>query len=160
MCRLKVLISGHRHYWGRRGWGVTSGSAVMGLNCHHLQVQCGPVLCRLSMFGSLCWAGNNSKFDRRLEKTVKKRNKTSRSCRRKAAGQFKDTVKKRKKKRLHQTNRNMNWSYKANKTRLWLQTQQQQLSVRFLLPKTNTPRYKASFLPSVLSVFNENYNRH
>ena len=30
----------------------------------------------------------------------------------------------------------------------------------FLLPKTNTNRYKASFLPSSLSVFNEKYNRH
>ena len=33
-------------------------------------------------------------------------------------------------------------------------------SGRFLPHKTNTNRYKASFLPSVLSVFNENYNRH
>ena len=33
-------------------------------------------------------------------------------------------------------------------------------SGRFLLPKTNTSRYKASFLPSDLSVFNDNYNRH
>ena len=33
-------------------------------------------------------------------------------------------------------------------------------SGRFLLPKTNTDRYKASFLPSPLSVFNENYNSH
>ena len=31
---------------------------------------------------------------------------------------------------------------------------------RFLLPKTNTNRYKASLLPSALSVFNENYNSH
>ena len=33
-------------------------------------------------------------------------------------------------------------------------------SGRFLLPRTNTNRYKASFLPSVLSVFNENYTSH
>ena len=33
-------------------------------------------------------------------------------------------------------------------------------SGRFLLPRTNTNRYKASFLPSALSVFNENYNGH
>ena len=31
-------------------------------------------------------------------------------------------------------------------------------SGRFLLPKTNTNRHKASFLPSALTVFNENYN--
>ena len=31
---------------------------------------------------------------------------------------------------------------------------------RFLLPKTNTNRYKAPFLPSALSVFNENCNSH
>ena len=30
-------------------------------------------------------------------------------------------------------------------------------SRRFLFPKTNTNCYKASFLPSALSVFNENY---
>ena len=30
----------------------------------------------------------------------------------------------------------------------------------FLLPRTNTNRYKASFLPSALSVFNENYTSH
>ena len=32
-------------------------------------------------------------------------------------------------------------------------------SGRFLLPQ-NTNRYKASFLHSALSVYNENYNRH
>ena len=31
---------------------------------------------------------------------------------------------------------------------------------RFLLPKTNTNRYKASFPPSALSVFKENYDSH
>ena len=30
-------------------------------------------------------------------------------------------------------------------------------SGRFLLPRTNTNRYKASFLPSALSVFNERF---
>ena len=33
-------------------------------------------------------------------------------------------------------------------------------SGRFLLPRTNTNRYKASFLPSALTVFNENYTSH
>ena len=33
-------------------------------------------------------------------------------------------------------------------------------SGRFLLPETNTNHYKASFLPSALSVCNENYNSH
>ena len=33
-------------------------------------------------------------------------------------------------------------------------------SGRFLLPRTNTNRYKASFLPSAPSVFNENYSSH
>ena len=33
-------------------------------------------------------------------------------------------------------------------------------SGRFLLPRTNTNRYKGSFLPSALSVFNENYTSH
>ena len=33
-------------------------------------------------------------------------------------------------------------------------------SGRFLLPKTNTNRYKASFLLSALSVFNENDKSH
>ena len=31
---------------------------------------------------------------------------------------------------------------------------------RFSLQRTNTNRYKASFLPSALSVFNENYTSH
>ena len=33
-------------------------------------------------------------------------------------------------------------------------------SRRFLLPRTNTNHYNASFLPSALSVFNENYTSH
>ena len=33
-------------------------------------------------------------------------------------------------------------------------------SGRFLLLRTNTNRYKASFLPSALSIFNENYTSH
>ena len=33
-------------------------------------------------------------------------------------------------------------------------------SGRFLLPRTNTNRYKPSFLPSALSVFSENYASH
>ena len=33
-------------------------------------------------------------------------------------------------------------------------------SGRFLLLRTITNRYKASFLPSALSVFNENYTSH
>ena len=33
-------------------------------------------------------------------------------------------------------------------------------SGRFSLPKTNTNRYKASFLPSALSIFNENYDSY
>ena len=33
-------------------------------------------------------------------------------------------------------------------------------SGRVLLPRTNTNRYKASFLPSALSVFIENYTSH
>ena len=33
-------------------------------------------------------------------------------------------------------------------------------SGRFLLPRINTNRYKASFLPSALSVFKENHTSH
>ena len=33
-------------------------------------------------------------------------------------------------------------------------------SGRFLLPRTNANRYKASFLPWALSLFNENYISH
>ena len=33
-------------------------------------------------------------------------------------------------------------------------------SGRFLLPRTNINRYKASFLLSALSAFNENYTSH
>ena len=39
-------------------------------------------------------------------------------------------------------------------------SRQSNRSGRFLLPRTNTNCYKASFLPSALSVFNEIYTLH
>ena len=44
--------------------------------------------------------------------------------------------------------------------RHYLDSRRRNRSGRFLLPRTNTNRYKASFLPSALSVFNENYTSH
>ena len=47
------------------------------------------VISSIIMYGSVCWGGNISNFDRRrLEKIVKKKKKKSRSCYGNAIGQF------------------------------------------------------------------------
>ena len=59
-----------------RSFGIYSGMLVTLYNA---------VICSIIMYGSVCWGGNISKFDReRLEKIVKK----SRSCCGNAIGQF------------------------------------------------------------------------
>ena len=60
-----------------RSFGVNSGILVTFYNA---------VMCSIIVYGSVCWGGNISKFDRgRLEKIVKKK---SRSCCGNAIGQF------------------------------------------------------------------------
>ena len=62
-----------------RSFGVNSGMLVTFYNV---------VICSITVFGSVCWGGNISKFDRgRLEKIVKKKKKI-RSCCGNATGQF------------------------------------------------------------------------
>ena len=48
----------------------------------------------------------------------------------------------------------------AHPMRRYFDSRRSNRSGRFSLPKTNTNRYKASFLPSAPSVFNENYDSH
>ena len=45
----------------------------------------------------------------------------------------------------------------THQTRHYLDSRHSNRSGRFLLPRSNTNHYKASFLPSALSVFNKNY---
>ena len=44
--------------------------------------------------------------------------------------------------------------------RIYFDSRHSSRSGRFSLPRTNTNRYKALFLPLALSVFNENYTSH
>uniref|UniRef100_UPI003AF4E3BD alkylated DNA repair protein domain-containing protein n=1 Tax=Thiolapillus sp. TaxID=2017437 RepID=UPI003AF4E3BD len=63
-----------------RSFGVNSGMLVTFYNA---------VICSIIVYGSVCWGGNISKFDRgRLEKIVKKKKKKSRLCCGNAIRQF------------------------------------------------------------------------
>ena len=99
-------------------------------------------------FGSVCWGGNISKLDRgRLEKIVKKAGHVVG----KPLDSFKTLHEKRLYKKLMQI-----LNDPTHPMRHYFDSRRG----RFLLPRTNTNRYKASFLPSALSVFNENYTSH
>ena len=52
------------------------------------------------------------------------------------------------------------WRSCYDPMRHYLDSRRSNRSGGFLLPRTNTNRYKASFLTSALSVFNENYTSH
>ncbi len=126
-----------------RSFGVNSDMLVTFYNA---------VICSIIMFDSVCWGGNISKLDRgRLEKIVKKaghivgkpldslRLYTKRDCTQKLMQILNDPT---------------------HPIRHYLDSRRSNMSGRFLLPRTNTNRYKVSFLPSALSVFNENYTSH
>ena len=70
------------------------------------------VICSIIVVGSVCWAGNISKFDRGgLEKIVKKADHVF--------GMPLDSFKTLYEKRLlKKTNANIKWSYTPNETRL------------------------------------------
>ena len=105
------------------------------------------VICSIIMFGSVCWGGNISKLDRgRLEKIVKKAGHVVE----KPLDSFKTLHEKRLYIKLMQILNDPTHPMRHYFDR----------SGRFLLPRTNTNRYKASFLPSALSVLNENYTSH
>ena len=104
------------------------------------------------MFCSVCWGGNISKLDRgRLEKIVKKAGHVVG----KPLDSFKTLHEKRLYRKLMQILNNL-----THPMRHYFDSRRSNRSRRFLLPKTNTNRYKALFLPSALSVFNENYTSH
>ena len=101
------------------------------------------------MFGSVCWGGNISKLNRgRLEKIVKKVGHVE--------GKPLDSFKTLHEKRLYRKLKQI-LNDPTHLVRHCFECRRSNRSGRFLLPRTNTNRYKASFLPSALSVFNENY---
>ena len=96
--------------------------------------------------------GNISKLDRgRLEKIVKKASHV--------VGKPLDSFKISHEKRLYRKLMQM-LNDPTHLMRHYFDSRHSNRSGRFLLPRTNTNRYKASFLPSALSVFNENYTSH
>ena len=106
------------------------------------------------MFDSVCWGGNISKLDRgRLEKIVKK--KKAGYVVEKPLDSFKSLLEKRLYRKLTQI-----LNDPTHPMRHYFDSRRSNRSGRFLLPRTNTNRYKGSLLPSALSVFNENYTNH
>ena len=115
------------------------------------------VICSIIIFGSVCWGENISKLARgRLEKIVKKKKK-------KIAGHFVgkplDSFKTLHEKRLYRKLMQI-LNDPTYLMRHYFDSRRSNRSGRFLLPRTNANRYKASFSPSALSVFNENYTSH
>ena len=120
---------------------------IFGVNSDMLVTFCKAVICSIIMFGSVCWGGNISKLDRgRLEKIVKK----SGHFVGKPLDGFKTLHEKRLYRKLMQI-----LNDPTHPVRHYFDSRRSNRSGRFLLPRTNTNRCKASFLPSALSVFNE-----
>ena len=108
------------------------------------------------MFRSICWGGNISNFDKgKLGKIVKKKKKKAGHVVGKPLECFKTLHEKRLYRKLMQI---LNDS--THPLRHYFDSRRSNRSGRFLLPRTNTNRYKASFLPSALSIFYENYTSH
>ena len=104
------------------------------------------------MFGYVCWGGNISKLDRgTLEKIVKKAGHV--------VGRPLDSFKTLQKKKLYIKLMQI-LNDPTHPIRHYFDSRCSNRSGRFLLLRTNTNRYKASFLPSALSVFNENDTNH
>ena len=126
-----------------RSFGVNSDMLVTFYNA---------VICSIIMFGSVCWGGNITKLDRgRLEKIVKKAGHVVG----KPLDSFKTLHKKRLYRKLMQILNDPTYPM-----RHYFDSRRSNRRGRFSPPRTNTNRYKASFLPSAQSVFNENYTSH
>ena len=122
-----------------RSFGVNSDMLVTFYNA---------VICSIIMFGSVCWGGNISKLDRgRMEKIVKKAGHVVG----KPLDSFKTLHEKRLYRKLMQILNNP-----THPMRHYFDSRHSNRSGRFLLPRTNTNHYKASFLPWALSFFYEN----
>ena len=125
-----------------RSFGVNSDMLVTFYNA---------VVCSIIMFG--CCDGNISKLDRgRLEKIVKEK---AGHVVGKPLDNFKTLHEKRQYRKLKQI-----LNDPTHPVRHYFDSRRSNRTGRFLLPRTNTIRYKASFLPSALSVFNDNYTSH
>ena len=131
-----------------RSFGVKSDMLVTFYNA---------VLCSIIMFGSVCWGGNISKLDRgRLENIVKKKRKKKAGH---VVGKPLDSFKTLHETRLYRKLMQI-LNDPTHTMRHYFDSRRSNRSGRFLLPRTNTNCYKASFLPSALSVFSENYTSH
>ena len=126
-----------------RSFGVNSDMLVTFYNA---------VICSIVIFGSVCWGGNISKLDRgRLEKIVTKVGH--------GVGKSLDSFKILHEKRLYRKLMQI-LNDPTHPMRHYFDSRRINRSGRFLLARTNTNCYKASFLPSALSVFNDNYTSH
>ena len=104
------------------------------------------------MFGSVCSGGNISKLDRgMLEKIIKKAGHV--------VGKPLDSFKTLHEKRLYRKLMQI-LNDSTHPMRHYFESRRSNRGGRFLLPGTNTNHYKVSFLPSALSVFNENHTIH
>ena len=109
-------------------------------------------MCSIIMFGFVCSGGNISKLDRRrLEKIVKKASHV--------VGKPLDSFKTLHEKRLYRKLMQI-LNGPTYPLRHYFDSRRSNRSGRVLLPRKNTNRYKASFLPSALSVFNETFTSH
>ena len=126
-----------------RSFGVNSDMLVTFYNA---------VICSIIVFGSVCWGGNISKLDRgRLEKIVKKKEKKRKKAGhvvRKPLDSFKILHEKKLYRKLMQI-----LNDPTHPLRHYFDNRRSNRTGRFLLPRTNSNRYKASFLPLALSVF-------
>ena len=126
-----------------RSFGVNSDMLVTFYNA---------VICSIIMFGSVCWGGNISKLDTgRLEKIIKRAGHV--------VGKPLDSFKTWHEKRLYRKLMQILHD-PTHLIRHYFDSRRSNRSGRFLLPRANTNRYKASFLPSALSGFNENCTSH
>ncbi|WP_419619893.1 alkylated DNA repair protein domain-containing protein, partial [Thiolapillus sp.] len=106
-----------------RSFGVNSGMLVTFYNA---------VICSIIVYGSVCWGGNISKFDRgRLEKIVKKAGHVVGM----PLDSFKTLYEKRLFKKLMQI-----LNDPTHPMRHYFDSRRSNRSGRFLLPKTNTNR--------------------
>ena len=120
-----------------RSFGVNSNMLVTFYNA---------VIRSTIMFGSVCWSGNISKLERgRLEDCKKTGHVVS-------LDSFKTLHEKRLYRKLMQI-----LNDPTNPMRHYFDSRCSNRSGRFLLLRTITNCYKASFLPLALSVFNETY---
>ena len=95
-----------------------------GVNSDILETFYNAVICSIIAFGSVCWGGNISQFDRgRLEKILKKKQVMLWECHWTVLRHsLKNNLKKK-------TNENIKWSYTPNETLLWYQMQQQEWKI-------------------------------